>query len=888
MEQPDDLTADYLRQILAILSNTTVSSVRAYSGRRSLPDSVVTLINGLWFSSLTMSLSSALIGIVSKQWLREYLRDAGRSHETNLAVRQIKYQGLTRWYVGAIITTIPLLLQGALFLFLVGVIYLLWYLQPAVAAVISVQGILIVSFFVATTVLPAAQFVFYESGRLHLHTTAQFPYKSAQAWLFLRMTLHIINFGAWIYHALAFMRGLRFGLVVPQWDLDWMRRRDESACQSNDEPTSVGLCLGFMELNFEHRLLREWMWNCLWSMRDNAANAKYVLQCARRVPKVKADFPSPEDVLAQDVIPLLDPGTESEMTTELIAHMLLDPRNEACVEHIIRMYNSLVLRGVEVIPDIVFDSLLNTVQDIPGNCSKETQTQLFFVAQDILRRSQHTEEIFSTFLDLISVIIAHLSRSEVHTSSGYAYAVEELSLALGSEVTDWLQRYPDPSNNWRDFKSRVLWSAKTAVMLARRLSCFESADETTAARRQFTPIYALFELVDAKLALIPPTTVPTWTPDHSDIDEFSRVKVSLALAYEALSYPDIDGSQGTMIHRPHIKNPRPMRVPFAAHSTRQKSAKCAGVRQEIRWDQREVVNSESTILEDSFVVSDSSALDDSAEFVHEPGPSRLSERPLMTSVGQVDAIGSSMESITGGVGNEPLTTIPLSRTVEGSFENGEAGGIIADSSRERSRTQESAVDSLRTGEPTARIRWTPGKSDMDEFARVKTSLAAACEASSDSDIEVPPGATIRLPHGLPNPRPRRVPSTSSMKSTARQRGVKGAGARRSRRWDEGGAQDDSTIVEDPSVASDSSKVDEHNTCTSLGASKQPKGPPSTLITDSIVAPQSGAAEGVASTSVIGPQSSQAGNGDFHYGQADDTVAHPSHEGSQTRDNLIRT
>ncbi|TRM59996.1 hypothetical protein BD626DRAFT_572102 [Schizophyllum amplum] len=569
INQPDDLTADYLRQILAIMSNTTITSVPRSNSRPTLPDNIVTLINGLWFSSLTLSLSSALIGIVCKQWLREYLRDAGRSHKTNLAVRQVKYQGLTRWYVGAIITMIPLLLQGALFLFLVGVVYLLWHLQPVVAAIISVQGILIVSFFFATTILPAAQFIVYQSGRLRLHTTAQFPFKSAQAWLFLRLSLMILNFFSWVIHAFASMKDLHFGqpfvapfqayAAWPQWDLHWTRRRDESARWS-EEPTSVGLCLGFIELNFEHQFLRDWIWNCLWSMRNDAVNAKYVLQCVRRLPKVKANFPSPQDDLAHDVLPLLDPGTESQATTELVSHMLLDPSSEACVEHLIRMYNSLVRRDVQDIPRIVYNSLRVTIYDMPGESSKDTRMQLFLVAQDILRRSQHTEKFLSPSLDLISVIVTHLSRAEVQ--GGYAFAVEELSLDLGTEVMDWLKRYPNPSRNWRDYQSRVLWSAKTALMLAHRLSGFESIDAFTKWDPRLPSVYALFELVDGKSLLIPPATLPIWTPEKSDMDEFARVKSTLAAACEASSDSDMEVPPGATIRLPHgLSNPRPQRVP---------------------------------------------------------------------------------------------------------------------------------------------------------------------------------------------------------------------------------------------------------------------------------------------------------------------------------------
>ncbi|TRM67018.1 hypothetical protein BD626DRAFT_627457 [Schizophyllum amplum] len=595
LEEPDDLTADYLRQILAIMSNTTIPSVPRSSSRPSLPDDVVALINGLWFSSLTLSLSSALIGIVSKQWLREYLRDVGRTHETNLSIRQVKYEGLTRWYVGAIITTIPLLLQTALFLFLVGIVYLLWHLQPTVAAIISVLGIFVVFFFIATTILPALQFILYQSGRLRLHTTSQFPYKSAQAWLFLRTLIMAINFLAWLYHSISritirviTMKGKSWQPFVapyptypawPQLDIEWTRRRDESA-QWSHEPTSIGRCLGFIELNFEHHLLRDWLWNCVWSMRQNPTNAKHVLQCVRRTPKIKPDFPASTDILACAVAPLLDPRTETQATSELVSHMLVDSKSEAYVEHLIRIYNSLVRRGVQEVPDIVFESLRTTLRTMPGGCSQDTRLQLFLVAKDILRRSQHTESIYSTFLDTISIIVSRLSRSEVQER--YGFTVEELSLDLSSEIMDWLGRYPDPSSNWRDYKSRVLWSAKTAILLARRLSLFEPLDTIATWHPRLPSVYALLEFVHNKVHLIPVATLPTWTPENFTMEEFVKVKKALEAICDAASESDIEVPQ-----RLPQRLPTPQ-VPSAGskqNKSRLKISKRHGARQNLRWDE---------------------------------------------------------------------------------------------------------------------------------------------------------------------------------------------------------------------------------------------------------------------------------------------------------------
>ncbi|KAI5836291.1 hypothetical protein K523DRAFT_367617 [Schizophyllum commune Tattone D] len=551
LEEPDDMSAEYLRQILAVLSNSTIPAIPQASGRPSLPNDVVNLINGLWFTSLTLSLSSALIGIVSKQWLREYLRDAGRSHITNLSVRQVKYQGLTRWWVRVIINLIPLLLQGALFIFLAGIVYLLWHIQRKIAGAVGALTLLMVVFFAATTILPTIQFMLGWAGYLRLHATNQFPYKSAQAWLFLRLTTRIFNFMAWVHYYFISMKGFQYGSSFeapfprfhawPQLDLAWTRLRDESARQHN-EPTSVGLCVGFMELNFEHRRLRDWIWGCLWSLRDNAANAKYVLQCVRRTPTVKSDFPSPDDNLANEVLPLLHPRLVPEATSELVMLSLLGsgkgPYAEARIEHIIRLYNSLVYHDMEEIPTIVYDTLQGTLEDLPnGILGVETRCQLLNVAQSILRRSQHTENLYgSPFLHFITTIATCLSHNERPEAFGSTESDRDLSLDLGDDITDWLERYPDPSSNWEDYKSRVVWSAHMAPI---------ESDNLPTSHRCFTALYKLTQLVFEKARSIPADVLPTWEPDNSDMAEFARVKVAIE---EAAVIPARDGTAGHGVH----------------------------------------------------------------------------------------------------------------------------------------------------------------------------------------------------------------------------------------------------------------------------------------------------------------------------------------------------
>lgn len=77
-------------------------------------------VNALWFASLICSLSTASIGMLVKQWLREYLAIDWISPQERLRARQYRAPGLARWKVFEISAALPLLLHVSLGLFFAG------------------------------------------------------------------------------------------------------------------------------------------------------------------------------------------------------------------------------------------------------------------------------------------------------------------------------------------------------------------------------------------------------------------------------------------------------------------------------------------------------------------------------------------------------------------------------------------------------------------------------------------------------------------------------------------------------------------------------------------------------------------------------------------------
>ncbi|KIY65532.1 hypothetical protein CYLTODRAFT_356616, partial [Cylindrobasidium torrendii FP15055 ss-10] len=143
-------------------------------------------VNGLWYTSLTLALSSALICIICKQWVREYHRVSMSGSSEDFSFRQMRLGGLQAWRVPEIIISISLILIGALLCFFVGLAYFVWGLDRQVGiALITIEGIAAVGFLV-TTLMPGLQYCYAALCIPRLRRVpAQCAWKSPQSMLFL-------------------------------------------------------------------------------------------------------------------------------------------------------------------------------------------------------------------------------------------------------------------------------------------------------------------------------------------------------------------------------------------------------------------------------------------------------------------------------------------------------------------------------------------------------------------------------------------------------------------------------------------------------------------------------------------------------------------------------
>ncbi|PBK88545.1 hypothetical protein ARMGADRAFT_937256, partial [Armillaria gallica] len=93
------------------------------------PSSSDEWINSLWFVSLTLSLITALVAVLVKQWLHQYVAIVSDSSPRDRArIRHLRYAGLQTWQVPMIIGLLPVLLHASLALFFAGLAIFLFSL----------------------------------------------------------------------------------------------------------------------------------------------------------------------------------------------------------------------------------------------------------------------------------------------------------------------------------------------------------------------------------------------------------------------------------------------------------------------------------------------------------------------------------------------------------------------------------------------------------------------------------------------------------------------------------------------------------------------------------------------------------------------------------------
>ncbi|PBK78684.1 hypothetical protein ARMSODRAFT_50511 [Armillaria solidipes] len=111
-------------------------------------------VNGLWFTSLFLSLTTALVAVLVKQWLHHYVVLPSGTPRERCCIRQYRYSGFQKWRVEVIVGVLPVLMHLALALFFIGLSLFLHPLRAALSWVVWTGTVLLIVAYVIVTILP--------------------------------------------------------------------------------------------------------------------------------------------------------------------------------------------------------------------------------------------------------------------------------------------------------------------------------------------------------------------------------------------------------------------------------------------------------------------------------------------------------------------------------------------------------------------------------------------------------------------------------------------------------------------------------------------------------------------------------------------------------------
>lgn len=342
--QPDPAgtSTNILRAILAELRNSSSSVENEFPSIDSNPLAFAIRVNVFWFSSLVFSLASASIGILVKQWLRDYASHAGTASRDRARVRQFRHNGLINWHIPEIIAFLPILLQYALAFFFIGLLDLLWSLNFIVAGIVTSFVSASLAFLVVTTVLPALR--------------ADSPHRSPQALAiylayrgFIRLTVWVglivikafgVSMDAWhmenvFSHRWRSIRRWLVKLLHERKHRTW-REREKFIVRMQAPALDGQILMNTDVLYLDDGILDEVIRPCLDEIEVPVA-ARCVLDIlANRAHGMVGDLPSwrPSDVPERDVCVLIN------LTVDVLSRMS-PADDQSCVERLLRILGKL-------------------------------------------------------------------------------------------------------------------------------------------------------------------------------------------------------------------------------------------------------------------------------------------------------------------------------------------------------------------------------------------------------------------------------------------------------------------------------------------------------------------------------------------------------------------
>ena len=176
------LLSQISQQLAALSSGSSISIPSGLPGQDFQPSTSAVRVNILWFISLVLSLTCALLATLMQQWVRRYLQTSQRWYAPykRARIRAFFAEGIERFSLPAAVEALPALLHISVFLFFAGLVDFLININHTVAF----------SLLSAVVVGTAAYFLFTVLPLIYPNSPYQTPLTSL-LWIFQQTTLLI-------------------------------------------------------------------------------------------------------------------------------------------------------------------------------------------------------------------------------------------------------------------------------------------------------------------------------------------------------------------------------------------------------------------------------------------------------------------------------------------------------------------------------------------------------------------------------------------------------------------------------------------------------------------------------------------------------------------------
>ncbi|KAH9174534.1 hypothetical protein EDB89DRAFT_549142 [Lactarius sanguifluus] len=188
-----DTTAFYLANIYQLLadangSQVSIPSTLSNPASSFTPSKYAIWVNTLWFLSLAISLTCALLATLLQQWVRRYIKltQARSSPHTRGRIRAFFSEGVDNFRLPRVVDALPILLHLSLFLFFAGLLVFLFNIDhTAFSAIASWVG-LCTAIYVSITFMPLVRY-----------NSPYYSPLSSSAWLLITGVLTLLFQALW-------------------------------------------------------------------------------------------------------------------------------------------------------------------------------------------------------------------------------------------------------------------------------------------------------------------------------------------------------------------------------------------------------------------------------------------------------------------------------------------------------------------------------------------------------------------------------------------------------------------------------------------------------------------------------------------------------------------